>query len=364
MNIEEAVQENILFKRKSYFGTYQRLFLFCTELFCLISVITIYSPAFYRKLNSKLDVYVLCRVTINIILAASRCIIVLVLIKSKKISSYLGNLHAIGIHQDHELKRFITQQQLYKNIAIATFTIIQYVLHGFNFINIDMNSVWRKSIRVILLYTYQAIYLLILREVVDVCIHLQAAFKLVNSKVSSLVNNQSINLKSLICCRRYYTHAVKATKSVENYFRCFVTFYFIQYAFHNIMNIVNAFGGRSSMDIYWMFHTINDTLLMIYLTVNLVSINLLSRESLDNLYELSFKMKRMDMKYENEIFIGRKITDVGFTFANLFTINTQFIVSMFTLSLTIILALAKDEDQKNRENCLRNRFFFKSASKM
>ncbi|XP_025017660.1 uncharacterized protein LOC112539404 [Tetranychus urticae] len=196
------------------------------------------------------------------------------------------------------------------------------------------------SFHTILVSAYPAIYLIILREIVGVCIHLQAAFKLVNSKVDSLVNNQSTNLKSMICCRRYYSYAVKATKSVENYFRYFVTFYFVKYACYSIMNIVDAFGDRS-MHLYWVLHTIIDTLLMIYLTINLISVNLLSRESLDNLYELSFKMKKMDMKYENEIFIGRVLfTDVGFTFANLFTINTQFIASMFTLSLTIILALA------------------------
>ncbi|XP_025017661.1 uncharacterized protein LOC112539405 [Tetranychus urticae] len=146
---------------------------------------------------------------------------------------------------------------------------------------------------------------------------------MVNSKVNSLVKNPPTNLESLICFRRYYSYAVKVTESVENYFRYFVTFFYVQYACYNIMNIVDAFGGRSSMNIHWMFHTINDTLFMIYLTINLVSVNLLSRKCLDNLYELSFKMKRLDMKYENEIFIGRVLfTDVGFTFANFFTINT------------------------------------------
>uniref|UniRef100_T1KUH2 Gustatory receptor n=1 Tax=Tetranychus urticae TaxID=32264 RepID=T1KUH2_TETUR len=340
MNAEEAVQENRLFKRKSYFGTYQRLFLFCTELICLISVITINSLYFNLDLNSKLGVYALCRVILNITLSTSRFILILVLVvKSKAKASYLDSLHSIGVHQDHELKRFITQQQLYKNIVFATFLILQYATNVWHFININIYSGLRKSIHTIMLFTFPAVYLLILREIVDVCIHLQAAFKLVNSKVNSLLNNQPTNLASLTCCRLNYSYAVKATKAVENYFRYFVTFYFVKYACYSIINIVLTFGG--SNDTYWIFHTIVETLLMIYLTVYLVSVNLLSRKCLDSLYELSFKMKRLDMKYENEIFIGRVLfTDVGFTFANLFTINTQFIASMFTLSLTIILALA------------------------
>uniref|UniRef100_T1KUG9 Gustatory receptor n=1 Tax=Tetranychus urticae TaxID=32264 RepID=T1KUG9_TETUR len=339
MDVEEAVQENILFKRKSYFGTYQRLFLFCTELFCLISVITIYSPAYHHNLNSKFDVYALCRITINIILATSHFIIVSALVKSKKIASCFDNLYQIGIHQDHQLQRFITRKQWNKNIVFSTFLILQYALHLF----IDKKSlpVWSKVIYFIVLLVRPVTFIFILREIADVCIHLQAAFKLVNSKVNSLVENQSINLESLLLCRRYYSYAVKATKSVENYFRYYVTFYFVQYACYNIMNIVDAFGDRSSMDIYWVLHTISDTILMIYLTTKFVSLNLLPQESLENLCELSFKIKRLDMKYENEIFIGRVLsTDVGFTFANLFTINTQFIASMLTLSLTIILALA------------------------
>uniref|UniRef100_A0A158P5C4 Gustatory receptor n=1 Tax=Tetranychus urticae TaxID=32264 RepID=A0A158P5C4_TETUR len=340
MNAVEPVQENGLLK-ELYFGTYQRLFLFWAELLSTIFNITVYSFACNLELNSKLDVYALCRTVLNIILPASRFILISILVKSKEIASYFDNLYAIGVHQDHQLKRFITRKQLYKNIVFLTLLIIKFVILLCGFVEKSSNPVWRKVFYFIMLSIQSVIYFFILREIVDVCIHLQAAFKLVNSKVSSLVNNQSINLESLLCCRRYYSYAVKATKSVENYFRYFVTFFYLQYACYNIMNIVDAFGGRSSMNIYWMFYTIHDTLLTIYLTVNLVSINYLSRESLDNLYELSFKMKRMDMKYENEIFIGRVLfTDVGFTFANLFTINTQFIASMFTLSLTIILALA------------------------
>uniref|UniRef100_T1KUH3 Gustatory receptor n=1 Tax=Tetranychus urticae TaxID=32264 RepID=T1KUH3_TETUR len=340
MNVEEPVQENLL-KKKSYFGPCQRLFLFWTELFCLVLIITInVIYACNLKLNSKFAVFALCRIVLNIILAASRFIIVLVLIKSKKKSSHLDNLYAIGVHQKDGLKRFITRKQLNKNIACSTLLFLKFVLHVWHSINTGIYFGW-KPIHAITHLIHPAIFFFITREIIEFCINLQAAFKLVNSKVNSLVKSQSIDFESLIRCRRYYSFVVKATKSVENYFRYFVTFFYVHYAFYNIMNIVDAFGGRSSMDIYWIFHAIVDTLLMIYLTINLVSVNLLSRKCLDSLYELSFKMKRLDMKYENEIFIGRVLfTDVGFTFANLFTINTQFIASMLTLSFTIILALA------------------------
>uniref|UniRef100_T1K3R7 Gustatory receptor n=1 Tax=Tetranychus urticae TaxID=32264 RepID=T1K3R7_TETUR len=340
MNPEEP-RENHLVEIKCYYGTYKRLFLFTVNLICFALVIALYSYTWDFQLNSKMNTFAMCRATINIILVSFRFIIILFLIKRHKTVSYLENLHEIGVGQDCQFKGFITRHQMCKNVVFSIFVVIELALNlGHFFANYNLLGVG-EIVYFFMLLIYPNVNLLIIREIIGVSIYLQVAFKLVNSRVDSLMSKQAIDPNSLKSYRRHYSYAVKATRSVENYFRCYVTFFYVQYACYNIMNIVCAFGPHPSKNIFWLFHFIVDTLLMIYLTIKLVSVNFLSRKSLDNLYEISFELDTMELKYENAIFMGRVLfTDVGFTFANLFTINTQFIASMMTLSLTIILALA------------------------
>uniref|UniRef100_T1KPA4 Gustatory receptor n=1 Tax=Tetranychus urticae TaxID=32264 RepID=T1KPA4_TETUR len=179
----------------------------------------------------------------------------------------------------------------------------------------------------------------------NICICLQVAFNQINSQIAVLneTSNQMFNhsFHEIRNLRQKYSYAVRSTQNAEKLLRYFITLFYIEYFSFNIMNIVRSFEPKTHIDPIWLFVMLCQTIQLVILTYNLVSVNNLSRQGLEDLYELSFKLNSIHLYHENDIFIARMaLSDVGFTFANLFTINNSFITSMFTLSLTLIIALA------------------------
>uniref|UniRef100_T1KPB1 Gustatory receptor n=1 Tax=Tetranychus urticae TaxID=32264 RepID=T1KPB1_TETUR len=185
--------------------------------------------------------------------------------------------------------------------------------------------------------------LFLLNMICNICVCLKAAFNQINSLIANLnqaseqVFNSFDEIRNL---RKKYSYAVRATKHAEKLFRFFITIFYIEYFSYNIANIVRACGPRTHIDAIWLFVMLCRTTHLLILTYNLVSMNNLSRQGLEDLYEFSFKLNSIHLYHENDIFIARMaLSDVGFTFADLFTINNSFIISMFSLSLTLIIAL-------------------------
>uniref|UniRef100_A0A158P549 Gustatory receptor n=1 Tax=Tetranychus urticae TaxID=32264 RepID=A0A158P549_TETUR len=178
----------------------------------------------------------------------------------------------------------------------------------------------------------------------NICICLQATFNEINSQIAAL--NQTDNqlfysFHEIRTLRKKYSYAVRSTKNAEKLFRYFITIFYVEYFSLNIMNIVRSFEPETKIGPIWLASILIQTAQLLILTYNLVSVNNISRQGLEDLYEFSFKLDTIHLYHENDIFIARMaLSDVGFTFANLFTINNSFITSMFTLSLTIIIALA------------------------
>ncbi|XP_025017063.1 uncharacterized protein LOC112539090 [Tetranychus urticae] len=179
----------------------------------------------------------------------------------------------------------------------------------------------------------------------NICCCLKAAFNQINTQITTLNTTSDHSNDHLFDrikdLRQKYSYAVRSTQSAEKLFRCYITIFYMQYFSYVTMNSVMSFGPETSIDPFWLLYILLDTMHFIILTHHLVSVSNLSREGLEDLYELSFKLNTAESRHENDIFIARMaLSDVGFTFANLFTINNNFITSLFTLSLTIIITLA------------------------
>uniref|UniRef100_T1JU81 Gustatory receptor n=1 Tax=Tetranychus urticae TaxID=32264 RepID=T1JU81_TETUR len=184
-----------------------------------------------------------------------------------------------------------------------------------------------------------------LNMICNICFCLKAAFKQINLQINDLNTTTHRSVDHLFYkireSRQKYSYAVRSTQSAEKLFRYYITIFYTEYFSYFTMNIVTLFGPKAGLDSIWFLYMFLDTFLFILLTHNLVEVNNLSREGLEDLYELSFKLNTGDSRHENDIFIARMaLSDVGFTFANLFTINNSFITSLFTLSLTLIITLA------------------------
>ncbi|XP_053208388.1 uncharacterized protein LOC128392393 [Panonychus citri] len=182
-----------------------------------------------------------------------------------------------------------------------------------------------------------------LNSLADMCICLEATFSTINSRIKNFPREEypAVMLDHLKAIRLDYTHGVRSTQAAEKYARYYVTFFYLQFGLFNIVNIVDAHGDDKLARLYWIIYLVLDFSLLIYVTVRVVSVNQLSSQGLEDLYELSYFMRNQHLQHENDIFINRMLwKNVGFTFGNLFIINTNFITSMFTLALTLVITLA------------------------
>ncbi|XP_053205312.1 uncharacterized protein LOC128389706 [Panonychus citri] len=149
----------------------------------------------------------------------------------------------------------------------------------------------------------------------------------------------TIMLQQLKKIRSDYSYAVLASQSIEKFARYFITVSYINCGVFGVVNAVFAFGHVKN--VIWILFMVTDSILVAYLTVRLVSINQIATYGLEDLYNISFSLRTQQLQYENDTLINRMLwKNVGFTFGNLFVINTNFITSMFTLTLTLSITLA------------------------
>ncbi|XP_053208387.1 uncharacterized protein LOC128392391 [Panonychus citri] len=149
-----------------------------------------------------------------------------------------------------------------------------------------------------------------------------------------------VKLQKLKKIRLDYSYAVLASKSIEKFSRYYITITYINFGLFGIVNTLDAFG-HGSLAAVWILFMVADFITLIFITVRLVSTNQVSIDGLEDLYDISFSLTTQQAQHENDIFINRMLwKNVGFTFGNLFIINTNFITSMFTLALTLVITLA------------------------
>uniref|UniRef100_T1JU78 Gustatory receptor n=1 Tax=Tetranychus urticae TaxID=32264 RepID=T1JU78_TETUR len=186
-------------------------------------------------------------------------------------------------------------------------------------------------------------HIFFLNIISDVCICLKAAFQLVTSQLKDFPKStpDSTKLHRLRYCRLLHSHAVRATRHAEKFLCFYISWYYFQYIMYNMANFVEVLGDKHRYNWRSGSFFIWDTINLSYLTIKLVAVSELSANGLEDLYEISYDVNSIKLQFETHIFFNRmQLNNVGFTFAKLFFINTNFIASLLTLSLTIVLALA------------------------
>uniref|UniRef100_T1JU70 Gustatory receptor n=1 Tax=Tetranychus urticae TaxID=32264 RepID=T1JU70_TETUR len=299
------------------------------------------------KLTTKLMIIDCAHATIVAINVLLTVLMLLFAFDWNHFRKFISHIKSLSLETDRLTVRTIKQnRRITQALLIVTFIIYMIIFYTQQkAISIDTVNPFVFNLLCFHEMLIRFVFLFFLNMICNICFWLKAAFNHINSQISDLHDTSDQSFGHLFCkirdLRQKYSYAVRSTQSAEKLFRWFITLYYIEYFTYNIVNIVMSLGPKMNIDSIWLLFISIATLYFIILTYYLVSVNNLSREGLEDLYELSFKLNTAQSCHENDIFIARMaLSDVGFTFANLFTINNNFITSVFTLSFTIIITLA------------------------
>uniref|UniRef100_T1KPA7 Gustatory receptor n=1 Tax=Tetranychus urticae TaxID=32264 RepID=T1KPA7_TETUR len=333
---------------KYILGTPTKILLLFTLVFCpafRIAYQSIYGISLCNY-TTKESTFDCVHHTVNVIILLLKVLLISFGFSLDYFKKFISTIALLSIDTDSSAVRSI-KRNVQLNLIILVIPFIGYtILTIFYMLSYTQNIA--KSIVILLIISelfieFGVLFLLIM--ICNTCIYLRAAFNKVNSQIATLneTSNQLFtrSFHEIRNLRKRYSYAVRSTQNAEKFFRFFITLFYIKYFFYCIINIVKSFAPQTKIDLIFFVAILIQTIQLLILTYNLVSVNNLSRQGMEDLYELSFKLDSIHLYHENDIFMARMaLSDVGFTFANLFTINNSFITSLFTLSLTIILALA------------------------
>uniref|UniRef100_T1KPB0 Gustatory receptor n=1 Tax=Tetranychus urticae TaxID=32264 RepID=T1KPB0_TETUR len=338
---KQMILDGFILPSKYILGSVTKIFLLFT--FACFSALKIVVYSIYAlpfcNYTTRVSIFECVHVSIAVIISSLKVLLILFGFDLNYFKKFIATIESLSISPDHRtIKR---NRRLSLIILVITFTGYSTLCIIYRLSSIQ--NLFEATLLILCDIFIEFGLLFLLNMICNICICLKAAFNEINSQIADLnetpkqVFNSFHEIRNL---RKRYSYAVRATKHADKLYRYFITIFFVEYFSYNIMNIVRSFGPKTHIDPFWLFVMLCQTIHLLILTYNLVSVNNLSRQGLEDLYELSFKLNSIHLYHENDIFIARMaLSDVGFTFANLFTINNSFITSMFTLSLTIIIAL-------------------------
>uniref|UniRef100_T1KPA3 Gustatory receptor n=1 Tax=Tetranychus urticae TaxID=32264 RepID=T1KPA3_TETUR len=332
---------------KYILGPVTKIILLFTIAFCAAFKIVLYFIYSFEFCNysTKVLIFECVHVSIVIIILSLKVLMVVFGFNLDYFKKFISIIELLSIETNSTTVRTIKRnRQLNLNILVVSFMCSAILFTVYILPHIQKIGKIRATLLIIDEYFMVIGSLFLLNMICNICICLRAVFNEINSQITTMseTSNQLFtSFREIRDLRKKYSHAVRSTQNAEKLFRCFITLFYVEYFSQNIVNIVRLFGPQAKIETLYLLAISIQTIQLILLTYNLVSVNNLSRQGLEDLYELSFKLNSIHLYHENDIFIARMaLSDVGFTFANLFTINNSFITSMFTLSLTLIIALA------------------------
>uniref|UniRef100_T1KPA8 Gustatory receptor n=1 Tax=Tetranychus urticae TaxID=32264 RepID=T1KPA8_TETUR len=345
---KQMIFDGFILPAKYILGRATKFFLLFSLAFCpafRIAYQSIYGIS-HCNYTTKLSIFECVYTTVSVIVLSAKILLALFSFNLDYYKKYVSNIELLSIETNTSAARAI-KRNLGLNLIIHVIPFIGYIILSLFYMFSYYQDIPRSVIILLIISEFFIEFgvLFLLNMICNTCIYLRAAFNQVNSQIATLngTSNQSFNhlFDEIRNLRKSYSYAVRSTRNAEKFFRFFITLFYIKYFSYNIINIVQSFGPQTKIDLIFLVPILIQTVQLIILTYNLVSVNNLSRQGLEDLYEFSFKLNSLHLYHENDIFMARMaLSDVGFTFANLFTINNSFITSLFTLSLTIILALA------------------------
>ncbi|XP_053204617.1 uncharacterized protein LOC128389119 [Panonychus citri] len=194
--------------------------------------------------------------------------------------------------------------------TLSTITIIAYLgnIHMFNII-------------------YRGITLLI------------ADFIYFNRQLIRLRNERNINLDRVSALRRFYSQAIRNTQNFERFARCEIGRLYIAFVLFYIVTAVEFFSADQPKLIILVYFIFDSTIL-ICLTIKAIILHHFCHKDPETLYELSLPMRSQKFRDEVNLFHYRLTrNDVGFTCLGVFTLTTNFVISIITLKFTIFMAI-------------------------
>uniref|UniRef100_T1JU79 Gustatory receptor n=1 Tax=Tetranychus urticae TaxID=32264 RepID=T1JU79_TETUR len=346
--LNQVILDGYILPSKYILGPAIKIVLLLTSAYGSVFQLSWISIHLFRtcRYTTKILLFQCLHNSLDVIILLCTCLMVLFGFNMNHFRKFISTIQ-LALETDRYAVRGIKKNRRIIRVLLTVAFIIFAIMY---IITVRALSIHTDNIFVFILRFFHAALfrfgsLFHLNMICNMCFFLKAAFNQINSQINDLNTTTHRSLDHLFYkirdLRQKYSYAVRSTQSAEQLFRWYITRFYMEYFSYITMNIVMSFGPKTSINFVWLIFMLIDTILFILLTYNLVSVNNLSREGLEDLYELSFKLNKFESCHENDIFIARMaLSDVGFTFANLFSINNSFITSLFTLSLTIIITLA------------------------
>uniref|UniRef100_T1JWN1 Gustatory receptor n=1 Tax=Tetranychus urticae TaxID=32264 RepID=T1JWN1_TETUR len=168
---------------------------------------------------------------------------------------------------------------------------------------------------------------------------LEFTFKLINWQIASFARKIDATTQELNLMRRSYSMAIRSCQAADQFSRYLIVLRILTLvAFNPIVFIKQSYVDVFKQFYAFVVYTGAKLVLLIQLVDHLVALNSASHSSLQELHKIS--MRNDVDNQEIKLFLMRmNEKNVGFTFLQLFTIDRQFITSLLTFSLTIILAI-------------------------
>uniref|UniRef100_T1KPA5 Gustatory receptor n=1 Tax=Tetranychus urticae TaxID=32264 RepID=T1KPA5_TETUR len=347
ISFKQVILDGYILPSQSILGTAPKMLLLFTTAFCPAFKLAYYSIYVipFCDYSTKVSTFECIYIDLVVTMLSLEVLMVLFGFDLDYFKKLISTITLLSIEIDSSAVRTIKRNRLSNRIMLVITFICRIIFRSINLLTNIRNL--GKSRVIVLIFTEFFItfgLFFLLNMICNICVCLQVAFNQINSRIAALTETTkqlASSFEEIRNLRHNYSYAVRSTQHAEKLFRCFITLFYIEYFTYNIMNVVKLFGPRTKIDPIYFIYMFTQTLQLLILTYNLVLVNNLSRQGLEDLYEFSFKLNSLHLYHENDIFIARMaLSDVGFTFANLFTINNSFITSLLTLSLTIILTLA------------------------
>uniref|UniRef100_A0A158P550 Gustatory receptor n=1 Tax=Tetranychus urticae TaxID=32264 RepID=A0A158P550_TETUR len=341
------ILEGYILPSKYILGPVTKILLLFTIAFCPAFKIAYYSIYTFHFCNysTKVLIFECVHIYITVITLSLKVFLVLFGFDLDYFKKFISTIELLSIEANSTSVRTIKRNRLF-NLIILVISFISYAIIIAIYFLPHVQKLGKVKVTLLIIDEFLMVIgsLFLYNMICNICICLRTGFNEINSQIAAL-NEKSKHLfkpfNEIRSLRKRYSHEVRSTQSAEKLFRCFITLFYFEYFSQNIVNIVRLFGPQTKIELVFILAILIRTVHLLIMTYNLVSVNNLSRQGLEDLYDFSFKLNSIHLYHENDIFIARMaLSDVGFTFANLFTINNSFITSMFTLSLTIIIALA------------------------
>uniref|UniRef100_T1KPA6 Gustatory receptor n=1 Tax=Tetranychus urticae TaxID=32264 RepID=T1KPA6_TETUR len=345
--LKNTILDGFMLPSKYMLGSSIKILLLFTTAFCPAFRLVFYAIYYLPNCDytTKESTFDCIHTVLDVIILSLEIMLVLFGLNFDYFRKFISSIESLSVENDSLAIRTIKRNRRLSSLILAISFIGNNILCSIYTFATNTNiGIFEPALLITNEVCITFGFFFLLNMTCNICVFLQAAFNQINSQIAALngTTKQMFNsFDEIRDLRQKYSYAVRSAQNADKLLRYFVTIFYIEYFSFNIMNIVRFFGPTTKMEPFWLYAMLFQTVQLIILTYNLVSVNNLSRQGLEDLYEFSFKLNSLHLYHENDIFIARMaLSDVGFTFANLFTINNSFITSMFTLSLTIIIALA------------------------